>query len=157
MTMSETQKQKLTGGCQCGAVRYAWAETPAFASVCHCRMCQKATGQPFAAFAGGPREHLTFTRGTPGVFKSSSFAERGFCTACGTPLTYAIVGSGEISVSMGSLDDPEAVRPDRQFGVEGKLSWTDGIAALPAQRTQDWMPADTTLVSHQHPDHETTR
>ena len=37
----------LTGGCQCGAVRYDWMEKPACSSVCYCRMCQKASGQPF--------------------------------------------------------------------------------------------------------------
>ena len=39
----------LTGGCQCGALRYHVAAGPAFASICHCRMCQRATGGPFAA------------------------------------------------------------------------------------------------------------
>jgi hypothetical protein len=38
----------LTGGCQCGAVRYALGEQPE-STVCHCRMCQKAVGGPFAA------------------------------------------------------------------------------------------------------------
>jgi len=40
---------RLTGGCQCGALRYEWLEKPAHSSVCYCRMCQKASGQPFMA------------------------------------------------------------------------------------------------------------
>ena len=39
-----TGRERLTGGCQCGAVRYEWLEQPAYSSVCHCRMCQKASG-----------------------------------------------------------------------------------------------------------------
>jgi hypothetical protein len=31
----------MTGGCQCGAVRYALMSEPTHASICHCRMCQK--------------------------------------------------------------------------------------------------------------------
>jgi hypothetical protein len=155
--MSETQNRKLTGGCQCGAVRYEWSQSPAFASVCHCRMCQKATGQPFMAATGGKRAHLRWTRGRPNVFKSSSVVERGFCSACGTPLTYSFEGKQHISVTIGSLDDPEAVRPDKQYGVESKLSWCDSVATLPAERTEDWLPATTTIISHQHPDHDVTR
>ena len=43
----------LTGGCQCGAVRYEWTTRPAYSSVCYCRMCQKASGQPFMGLTGG--------------------------------------------------------------------------------------------------------
>src|SRR6185295_11945689 len=79
----------LTGGCQCGAVRYAWLEKPAYSSVCYCRMCQKASGQAFMGLTGGKKEHLTWTRGAPAIFRSSNFVERGFCNQCGTQLTYA--------------------------------------------------------------------
>jgi hypothetical protein len=57
---------------------------------------------------------------------------------------------------MASLDNPEAMRPTKAYGVEGKLSWTDGVSALPAQRTEDWMreAGIATIVSRQHPDRE---
>jgi hypothetical protein len=147
---------RLTGGCQCGAVRYQWLVLPAYASVCHCRMCQKASGQPFMALTGGKLEDLRWTRGAPAIFHSSESGERGFCSACGTPLTYRMHGSGRISVTMASLDDPERMRPTRQYGVESKLSWTDGIAALPGERTEDWMRKEgvAVIVSRQHPDRD---
>jgi hypothetical protein len=70
---------------------------------------------------------------------SSNIAVRNFCSACGTPLTYHRVESGSIGVTIGSLDDPDAVRPMQQFGNESELSWTAGLSALPTIRTEDWM------------------
>jgi hypothetical protein len=131
--------KNLTGGCQCGAVRYEWLEKPDHASVCYCRMCQKASGQPLMGFTGGRREHLRWTRGTPSAFKSSNMAERGFCRDCGTPLTYAFEGTERISVTINSLDDPEAIPPTRQYGMEAKVSWIDGIHTLPGQTSDGWL------------------
>lgn len=154
--MASNEASKLTGGCQCGAVRYEWVAPPKYASVCHCRMCQKASGQPFMALTGGPVENLRWTRGTPSVFRSSEHGERGFCSACGTPLSYRLDHTGRISVTMASLDNPEAMRPTRQYGIESRLSWSNDISGLPAQRTEDWMrdAGVATIVSRQHPDRE---
>lgn len=57
----------LTGGCQCGAVRFAVEAPLGRASICHCRMCQKATGSFFGAFVSGP--NLRWTRGAPTRFR----------------------------------------------------------------------------------------
>ena len=115
-------RTRLTGGCQCGAVRYELMEPPVRACICHCRMCQKASGQPFMAFATVKQEHLNWTRGTPGVFQSSNVAQRGFCKDCGTPLTFKFEGD-EINVTTGSLDDPTAAPPTVQYGVESAIAW----------------------------------
>jgi hypothetical protein len=128
-----------TGGCQCGAVRFELLTPPEHASICHCRMCQRACGQPFMTFARVKNENLRWTRGSPSTFRSSNIVERGFCNACGTPLTYRRVESNTVSVTIGSLDDPEPARPTLQFGIEGKLSWTGGLDQLPVKRTEDWM------------------
>ena len=128
-----------TGGCQCGAVRYRLLTPPEHASICHCRMCQRASGQPFMALARVKHEALQWTRGRPAMFSSSNIVERGFCSTCGTPLTYHRLAGGTVSVTIGSLDDPEAARPVEQFGIESALFWTAGLNALPGKSTQDWM------------------
>jgi len=143
----------LTGGCQCGAMRYRLAGEPTGASVCHCRMCQKASGGPFMAFAGVRLDELVWTRGKPSVYASSTIAERGFCPDCGTPLTYRILGRDRISVSLGSLDEPAAVAPAMQYGVESKLRWFDSISGLPPRDIKTFFGAD--VGSRQHPDHDT--
>jgi hypothetical protein len=136
--MTPPEPRRLAGGCQCGAVRYELA-SPQWTSVCHCRMCQKASGQPFMAFVGGRAENLRWTRGAPRVFRSSDIAARGFCPACGTPLTYGRPDAGTLSVTVGSLDDSAAVQPTLQNGIEAKLGWVDRLAGLPARTTADWM------------------
>jgi hypothetical protein len=145
----------MTGGCQCGAVRYALFETPE-STVCHCRMCQKAVGGPFAAFSKVTIACFAWTRGEPASFRSSSAAERHFCAACGTPLTYRLIGGPRIEIMTGTFDRPDRVVPTRQYGTESRLGWVVGIANLPSQTTQqNYGPEKmATITSHQHPDHD---
>ncbi|HJU30047.1 MAG TPA: GFA family protein [Hyphomicrobiaceae bacterium] len=153
--MGDPRLPTLTGGCQCGAVRYALYAEPTNPHVCHCRMCQKAFGNYFAPFAGVPLGDFAWIKNPPGIFRSSEAAERGFCRDCGTPLTYHFVGKDRISVSLGSLDDPARVPPAKQFGVESRLPFLATLTTLPGVRTEEYVaPADLArLASRQHPDH----
>jgi len=148
---------KFTGGCQCGAVRYRLDAEPHDANLCHCRMCQKAGGGPFMAFASVPTPAFVVTRGEIALYKSSEIADRGFCRDCGTPLTYAGRGADHISVTLGSLDVPGRVAPDVQLGVEGEVAWLRRALAAPATRSEDWLASKrlTSAGSHQHPDYDT--
>lgn len=147
----------LTGGCQCGAVRYRLNAKPQNAHVCHCRMCQKAMGNVFAALARVELDQIEWTRGKPSVFMSSSIVERGFCDKCGTPLTFRYADTNRINITLGSLDDPRTLAPVKQYGLEGRMPWFETIAALPGSVTEDDIPADKIqqLKSLQHPDHDT--
>jgi hypothetical protein len=150
----EDAQTGLTGGCQCGAVRYRLAEAPIRANACHCRMCQKAGAAPFMAFATVSLAALTWTRGAPKTFASSAIAARGFCADCGTPLTYRSLGGDEIAITIASLDDPAAIAPTVQFGLETKIAWLDDLHAMPALDMGKWIdPAK--VASRQHPDHDT--
>jgi hypothetical protein len=153
--MPETRKAVLTGGCQCGAVRYALLSEPTNASICHCRMCQKAFGNYFAPFAGVPPKDLAWVRGTPAIFKSSAAVERGFCRDCGTPLTFRYLDKDRIGVSLGSLDDPSRVVPIKQYGLESRLPFVAAILHAPGTRTDDDVPPErlAQYQSRQHPDH----
>jgi hypothetical protein len=152
--MTLSRKPVHTGGCQCGAVRYALYAEPTNPHVCHCRMCQKAFGNYFAPFAGVPPRDFAWLEGTPGVFKSSEAAERGFCRDCGTPLSFRYVDKDRISVSLGSLDDPSRVPPAKQYGMESRLACVATLASLPGTRTEDDVAPEAwaRLASRQHPD-----
>ena len=102
-------------------------------------MCQKANGGPFVAYAGADKSAFSLTQGTIKWFASSDFAERGFCEACGTPLTYRTFTGARINVTLGSLDHPERLAPAKQFGVEARLSWSMLLCNLPEAKTDDWL------------------
>jgi hypothetical protein len=154
--MSETRQPVLTGGCQCGAVRYALLAPPTHASICHCRMCQKASGNLFAAFTGVRCAELAWTRGEPGIFRSSELVERGFCRDCGTPLSFRYLDTDRISVTIGSLDDPRGIVIEEQFGIESRLPSFATLAALPGHESDEGEPPEriAKMASRQHPDHD---
>ena len=114
-------------------------------------MCQRALGGPFLATAALARDDFAWTRGEPAIWRSSSAAERGFCRTCGTPLSFRYVERPRISVTIGSLDDPARVKPERQYGVESRVPWWHELFVLPEVRTDDDPPPGglDNLVSYQ--------
>jgi hypothetical protein len=148
----------LTGGCQCGAIRFACdSGKVSSVSICHCRMCQKALGNYFAPFVAFEAGGVTWTRGERKRFRSSNHVSRGFCAECGTPLTYEADGY-EPSIVCGAFDDPAALPPTIQYGVEAELPFTASLPALERKRTDDGFEGAeyvADIVSYQHPDHDT--
>jgi hypothetical protein len=149
----------FTGGRQCGAIRFRVEAPVRRASICHCRMCQKATGGAFGAYASFPVGALAWTRGEPRRFQSSGAICRGFCGDCGTPLTFeAVEGGRHIGLTVGAFDDPAALAPQRQLERESRLPWLDAISGLPSRSSEDEAAMRAKyppVVSHQHPDHDT--
>lgn len=155
--MTLERKVVRSGGCQCGAVRYVLYAEPTNPHICHCRMCQKALGSFFAPLAVVPLSDITWTRGAPSTFMSSSVVERGFCKDCGTPLTFRFIERGDIDVTIGSLDDPASLQPLKQCGLESRMPWLAALEALPGGATSDMVSPDlfARIESYQHPDHDT--
>ena len=144
------------GGCQCGAVRFRVTGTLEDASICHCRMCQKAFGGYYAPLVGTRGAVLEWTRGAPAHYQSSNLVRRGFCAACGTPLSYEAPDG--VALAAGAFDDPATLPPRIQYGIEGRLPFVDALATLPARRTEEDEAAVeflSRIVSFQHPDHDT--
>lgn len=130
----------LTGGCACGAVRYAIDGTPFHSTLCRCVDCRRAAGAPAVAWFSVRAGELHWTGGRPRIRRSSDHAERGFCGDCGTPLTYrSDAGPDEIDVTTCSLDRPEAVAPlDHTFAGQG-LDWlklAEGLPSYPRTRAE---------------------
>lgn len=133
--------ERLTGGCQCGAVRFA-CESLGRASICHCRMCQRAFAAPFAALATA--RGLVWTRGEPKRFRSSNKAQRGFCADCGTTLTLEYDGF-DAEIAICCFDAPASIAPAIQVGVDGQLPWLAGLGQLPGRPAAQQRAVDAFL------------
>ena len=149
----------MTGGCQCGAVRYAFDARPENVHLCHCRMCQKAVGGPFAVICPVPKSSFRLTRGKMSWFHSSDLARRGFCRNCGTPMIFDYPHDEGIGVLAGSLDRPDLVPPVMQYGNEVQVPWVAYLRDLPGQPIyaddpHGYLPR-IAGSNHQHPDHDT--
>jgi len=132
--------ETVTGGCLCGAIHYQASHRLSGGFICHCRMCQRATGSAFLVSALYPRKHFQLTQGEPLWYASSKVADRGFCGACGSQLfnRYSTPEwSGWIGVSLGSHDDPNAVPAECHVGVESQQAWLELDDDLPKHEVPD--------------------
>ncbi len=102
-----------TGKCLCGAVKFAAESVDAHVHACHCSMCRGWTGGPMLA---ATVQNITF-EGEAHIkrFASSEWAERGFCTECGTSLFYHLKEPGMYMMATGTFDNSE------QFGLAGEI------------------------------------
>ena len=112
------------GGCLCGAVRFRATGAPKFISNCHCRSCRKATGAAYSTWVGFDAQRAEWVKGAPRFHASSPGVERGYCEACGTPLSYASDRwAGELHFLVGVFDNPEGLAPRKDVFVEDALTW----------------------------------
>ena len=128
--------QEMSGGCQCGRVRYSAKVDPAEAYACHCKMCRKATGGAWTAFINVAPEDVSWEH-EPDWYQSSAIAHRPFCSRCGTPLGFAFLDGGNLDLTIGSFDDPAAFRPAHNYASESILPAWLNLEALPGIRSEE--------------------
>ena len=112
------------GGCLCGAVRFTASPKGHEVGVCHCGMCRRWSAGPFLAMecVGSVRIDDTASLG---IYRSSEWAERGFCRQCGTPLFYRLVGKDFCVVSAEAFDDKADFRLTSQIFIDEKPAYYD--------------------------------
>jgi len=126
----------LAGGCLCGQVRYEARPDHREGYYCHCRMCQLAFGNTRAAFMNLRRSEVTW-HSPPAYYQSSKFARRGFCSHCGTPLSFEYNESDYMDISVGSLDEPAALKPASHYSVETRIAGWHAQDGLPGSRLDE--------------------
>jgi hypothetical protein len=122
-------ERKMGGGCACGRVRYTADVADDEAYLCHCRMCQRATGGVSVAFKNLKKAAVTWLA-EPDWYKSSPIARRPYCSQCGTPLGFEYPDSANMDLTVGSFDDPSRFKPTMHFGIESAhRAWlnTEGL------------------------------
>lgn len=107
------------GSCLCGAVSFKAHNIKLNVGACHCNMCRKWGGGPFMAVDCGADVDFENVE-TIAVYNSSDWAERGFCSTCGTHLFYRLKESGQHIMPAGLLDIEGDCEFDHQVFIEEK-------------------------------------
>jgi len=128
--------QQTMGGCQCGAVRYAYEGESREVTVCHCRDCQRQSGSAFGMSLFVPPERFRLVQGRPVTFEVLCDSGRtktcAFSPACGTRIYHQ--GQGGISIKAGTLDDTSGLRPTPHYWTDRKQGWVqipEGVSSFP--------------------------
>lgn len=128
--MSPSPAPSLTGGCQCGRVRYEVSGPPGTIPgtiyVCHCRECRRQSASAFGISVTVRSADLHLTQGAPKVWSRPADSGRTvhchFCPDCGSRLWHGdLAREAEVSVKGGSLDQPVDLGQAVHIWVSRKL------------------------------------
>ncbi|MFQ6024638.1 MAG: GFA family protein [Acidiferrobacterales bacterium] len=133
------------GGCFCGAVRFEVTGAPFWKVICHCKSCRHTAGALAMAWTGFNKPQFTLLRGEPAIYESSPGVLRGFCSRCGTTLTYerqpktgvAVLNArpGELYVATITFDDPTVYPPDEHIWYGDRVPWFHVAEDLPCHES----------------------
>ena len=128
----------LDGGCACGRIRFRADVVNFDAYLCHCRMCQRASGNISLALVTLPQAAVSWAT-EPDWYDSSAIAQRPFCAICGTSLGFRYRdGTDKMDLTVAAFDDPSRFIPTHHFGAEHiHEAWLD-TRHLPRQRSDDY-------------------
>ncbi len=133
-SMETDQRALITGGCQCGEIRYEITQPAMGTGICHCRMCQRSIGAVLDAWSAFSKDAVRFISGEPKFYQSSPIAKRGFCSTCGSSLLLKYNAPTESSVLIimtACLDNPEDFAPAWHGCTESQVPWLDINDGLP--------------------------
>ena len=106
MTAKSGDTVERRGHCLCGKVSITVKNASHGVGACHCKMCRRWGGGPFMEIDCGANVDFD-GEDNVSVFKSSDWAERGFCRGCGTHLFYRLKESGQHMIPVGLFEDSE--------------------------------------------------
>ncbi|HEY4043387.1 MAG TPA: GFA family protein [Rhodopila sp.] len=116
----------ITGGCLCGAVRFEAGGDPELSVLCHCRMCQRASGAPVSALLFLHADRVTVTNGKTRAVEFSARTWRHVCDHCASPLFFTRDARPDLrAIFVGALDDPGGFRPEMHVCVSSAMSWLE--------------------------------
>jgi hypothetical protein len=154
-------KLPQTGGCLCGAARYAITQPPLVAYTCHCTACQRLTGSAFSSAIAVVAEAFRFSGGEMRAFQratdSGRISTRWVCAGCGVwicggPKPGTAEPNTLVFVRAGTLDDTSWLRPGIHFWTRSAQPWVrlpEGDTRFETQPS-DWLAVLRSSTDHQH-------
>ena len=123
----------IQGSCLCGTVRYEVSAPFTAMLSCHCSMCRKHHGAPFATYANTALSGFRWTSGEPtlGHYGASPNYSRSFCTTCGAVAPSLMPSEGLAFVPAGTLDGDPGIRVQGHMFVGSKAPWYVITDSLP--------------------------
>ncbi len=127
--MNDPKQSALTGGCDCGKVRYEILRKPLYVHCCHCSWCQRESGSAFALNAMVESSEVKLISGQPKQVKTPSPSGRGQkivrCPDCYVAVWSHYGGMDEwlSFVKVGTLDDASQLPPDIHIFTSTKQPW----------------------------------
>jgi hypothetical protein len=140
MQADKSGMKKLTGKCMCGAVAFEFIADKMKITACHCGQCRAWSGHYWASI-NAPFDTLRIRTGEEslGWFRSSGYARRGYCTACGSALFWHGDKLDDykhrIAIGAGSLDAPTGAAMAEHIFVVDKGDYYDIADGLPQLET----------------------
>ena len=131
---------KATGGCLCGKIRYEAQVFLRSGYICHCRICQRSTGQPAEISIPIKAGTLKFVKGEPKFYVSSTLGRRGFCAECGSRLVWQALASENdwlTSIDVGSLDNAADAFSEAHIFIDTQLPWYHLNESLPKYKESE--------------------
>ena len=117
-----TEKVDISGKCLCGAVAFSAKIAEPHVGACHCAMCRKWGGGPFMEVDCGSDVSFEGAENIS-LFSSSDWAERGFCSKCGSNLFYRLKENGQTMMAVGLLDDDSGLALKGQVFIDEKPAY----------------------------------
>jgi hypothetical protein len=111
----------MQGQCLCGAITVT-APDKTHVDACHCGMCRRWGGGPALGLACGPEVQIEGVEQLK-VYASSEWAERAFCSNCGTHIFYKLLGSGNYFLPAGLFPSDAAFEFTEQIFIDFKPSY----------------------------------
>lgn len=131
--LCEPVAEPLQGRCLCGAVEIVLKGARPEVDICHCAMCRRWGGSFFGGLKGASFEISGGDAVTS--YASSAWAERAFCSTCGSNLWFRFKPSDHYSFLAGLFDIPPEI--DRRMGIEQQIfidekpAWYDLVQTSP--------------------------
>ena len=124
----------ITGGCHCGAIRYAAEGEVLTHALCPCTDCRRHAGAPMVGWTMYRADAVKVTKGAAKIYTSSADGRRHFCPDCGTGLFYTNdkILPGIIDIQSATYDDPDAVPPRAHIQVADRIGWMARVHELPS-------------------------